>query len=147
MYERPILFISSHQTREQLFYRPISPDNSVALRTAAKKGKLLITLPKTAELPWLKSSRIPEGVSVIHDPNLSLIDRTANGVRSDIGELELDWGRGIYTINTLRAQAALGWIGGKQIKLSDVQIVAKTRMPRSRSKVWTITPLARPTLS
>ena len=42
--------------REQLFNRAISPANAVALRTAAEKGRLVIALPRTPELPWLEES-------------------------------------------------------------------------------------------
>ena len=40
-------------TSEQLFDQLISPDNAVALRTAAEKGKLMIALPSVRQLPWL----------------------------------------------------------------------------------------------
>ena len=44
-------------TREQLFNQVVSPKNAAALRTAAEKGKLMIALPQTRELPWLEKSR------------------------------------------------------------------------------------------
>ena len=47
--------------REQLFNRAISPANSVALRTAAEKGRLVIAMPRTPELPWLEESPLPSG--------------------------------------------------------------------------------------
>src|SRR5262249_6292273 len=37
------------------------------------------------------------------------------------------WSDGIYTINTPRSQAAMGWIGGKQISLADVDFALTTR--------------------
>ena len=46
---------------------------------------------------------------------------------SDTGELRRNWDQGIYTIDTPRTQAAMGWIGGKEIKLADVDIAATTR--------------------
>ena len=46
---------------------------------------------------------------------------------SDRGELRRNWKDGIYTINTPRTQAAIGWIGGKQISLANVDIAATTR--------------------
>ena len=46
---------------------------------------------------------------------------------SDTGELRRDWEQGVYSIDTPRTQAAMGWIGGKQIKLADVEIAVTTR--------------------
>jgi hypothetical protein len=109
-------------TREQLFNQPISPANSIALRSATEKGKLVIAMPQTRELPWLEKSPVPTATKVITDPNESFIDADANETVSDTGELRRNWDQGIYTINTPRTQAAMGWIGGKHIGLADVEI-------------------------
>lgn len=114
-------------TRAQLFDQSISPANAVALRTAAEKGKLVIVLPATRELPWLEPSPIAAGAKMITDPHLSLIDGNASEAVSDTGELRRDWDQGIYTIDTPRTQAAMGWIGGKDIRLADVDIGVTTR--------------------
>ena len=114
-------------TREQLFNHVISPKNAVALRTAAEKGKLMIALPQTRELPWLEKSQIPAGSKLITDPQLALIGVNAHEALSDTGELRRNWEDGVYTINTPRTQAAMGWIGGKQISLPNVDIAATTR--------------------
>jgi Cellulase (glycosyl hydrolase family 5) len=114
-------------TPEQLYGRQISPANSVALRTAAEKGKLVIAMPETRELPWLQKSEIPIGAVVITDPDQSLIDANAGGVVAAGGEIAHNWADGLYTINTSRTQAATGWIGGKEIALHDVTIAAATR--------------------
>src|SRR5262249_8680100 len=76
---------------------------------------------------WLSASKIPQGAKVITDPHLSLIDSTAREAISDTGELKRNWADGIYTIDTPRSQAAMGWIGGKDISLSDVGIAGATR--------------------
>jgi hypothetical protein len=114
-------------TPEQLFSHLISPKSSVALRTAAEKGKLIIAMPPTRELPWLEKSEIPAGAKIITDPNQSLIDIGVTNAVSDTGELGRDWTQGTYTIDTPRSQAAMGWIGGKQINLRDVSIAVTTR--------------------
>lgn len=114
-------------TKKQLFYQATSPANSVALRTAAEKGKLVIAMPQTEELPWLKASPIPRGAKLIHDPNLSLLDAQATEATSDTGELRRNWQKGVFTIDTPRTQAAMGWIGGEKITLADVEIDARTR--------------------
>jgi hypothetical protein len=114
-------------TPDQLFNRLISPANSVALRSAAEIGKLIIAMPQTRQLPWLEKSQIPAGAKVITDPDFSIIDKDASEALSDTGELRRNWDLGVYTINTPRTQAAMGWIGGKQIKLADVEIATTTR--------------------
>lgn len=114
-------------TSEQLFDQLISPDNAAGLRTAAERGKLLIALPAVRELPWLNPSRIPAQAEIITDPQRALIATTADEVVSDTGELRRNWQQGTYTIDTLRTQAALGWIGGKTINLADVEIAVTTR--------------------
>lgn len=113
-------------TDAQLFGQDITPEKSVALRTAAEKGKLMIALPQIKELPWLEPSRIPDGAKVITDPAKPLIDATAVESQSDNGELRRNWEQGIFTIDTPRTQAAMGQIGGKSISLRDVDIEVST---------------------
>ena len=112
---------------DQLFNQLISPATSVALRTAVEKGKLLVAMPPTRELPWLEQSQTPLGARVIVDPSESLIKSDATYAVSDTGELRRDWAQGTYTIDTPRSQIATGWIGGKQVNLSDVGIAITTR--------------------
>src|SRR5262249_5587669 len=109
-------------TEAQLFNQIISPANAVALRTAAEKGKLMIAMPHTRELPWLEQSPIPVGAKVITDPEYALIDSNAKGSVSDTGELRRNWEQGIFTIDTPRSEAAIGRIGGKSINLTHVDI-------------------------
>ena len=94
--------------REQLFNRAISPANSVALRTAAEKGRLAIAMPRTPELPWLEESPLTPGAKVINDPAQSLIEPDATSAVSDTGELRRNWEQGVYSIDTPRSQAAMG---------------------------------------
>lgn len=114
-------------TPEQLFDQAITPASAVALRTAAEKGRLMIAIPKTPELPWLQESQIPPDAQVITDPDFPLIDKDAKMFVSDTGEIEHNWDQGTYTINTPRTQAAMGWIGDKAISLNDVEIAVTTR--------------------
>jgi hypothetical protein len=114
-------------SREQLFYQLISPANSIALRTAAEKGKLLIAMPQSRELPWLSKSNIPGSAKIITDSNRSLIAAGAPEAVSDTGELRRNWEKGIYTINTPLTQAAMGWIGGQTITLRNLEVAATTK--------------------
>ncbi|MDH4333602.1 MAG: hypothetical protein OEV89_13660, partial [Desulfobulbaceae bacterium] len=113
--------------RDNFFYRTVSAKNSVALRTAAEKGKLLIAMPKTKELPWLEPSLIPKDATICNDPDKPLLAVQAPEVVSDTGELRRNWDKGIYTINTPRTQAAMGWIGGEHIALPDAEITVTTK--------------------
>jgi hypothetical protein len=114
-------------SREQLFYQPIKPDNSAAIRTAAEKGKLVINLPNVKELPWLAPAPVGRADKVIRDPNQSLIPDNASEVVSDTGELRRNWEKGIFTIDTPLTQAAMGWVGSEEIALKDIKIKSRTR--------------------
>ena len=113
-------------TPDTLFNKPVSPANSVLLRTAMEKGKLQIAMPKTPELPWLQPGVIPSNAQVFHDPDQSLLDANASESTTDTGELKRNWKQGIYTINTPRTQAITGWIGGESISLGNIKVQVKT---------------------
>jgi hypothetical protein len=111
---------------DSLFDQLISPKTSVFLRTAVERGKLLVAMPQTKELPWLEKSQIPTGSQLITDPNQSVISSDATYAVSDTGELRRDWDQGTYTINTPQSQVAMGWIGSKQVNLGDVRVAVIT---------------------
>lgn len=113
--------------REQLFYQLNSPETSIAARTASEKGKLVVVMPEIPELPWLKKGEIPIGAKVILKLNQSMLAEHATEVISDTGEIRRNWAKGIYTINTFRTQAAMGWLGLEPITLQDVKIDITTR--------------------
>ncbi len=112
---------------EAFFGKDTSAGNSPALRTAAEQGKLLIAMPQTPELPWLKRRNPPADAIIIKDPTRSLLPEGADEATSDTSELTHNWTKGTYTINTARTQAAMGWIGGSQITLPALQLDLKTR--------------------
>ena len=112
--------------RDQLFYQSISPENSIAERTASERGRVVMVMPRIHELPWLKSGTIPPDARVIHDFNQSMIDINATEIQSDTGELRRNWSKGIYTISTPRTQAVMGRIGGNSLILPDVTFEIKT---------------------
>ena len=130
---------------EMLFNQAISPATSPALRTSAERGKLLIAMPKTKELPWLAESKIPANAIVLRDPAKALLNVNATEATSDTGEIVHNWAKGTYTINTTRTQAAMGWLGGKVIALQDVTI--KTVTPNATLAVQSLDglPIARST--
>jgi hypothetical protein len=109
-------------TKEMLFDRGVSAANSVALRTASERGKLLIALPQVSELPWLEKGIAPTGVNIMNDPNQAQVPTDAKEIVSDTGELKRNWNQGTFTVDTPMTQAAVGRIGGKSINLGDVAI-------------------------
>jgi hypothetical protein len=113
-------------TPDTLFNQPITPNNSVLLRTAIEKGKLQIAMPETAELPWLQPATLAPQAQVVKDPGRSLLDVGASESTSDTGELTRNWQQGLYTIDTPLTQAATGWLGGKTLSLADIQVQVKT---------------------
>lgn len=113
-------------TPDTLFNQPITPNNSVLLRTAMEKGKLQIAMPQTEQLPWLTPGPIAPNAQVFRDPNHSLLEATATESSSDTGELKRNWQQGLFTIDTPLTQAATGWLGGKSIGLADIQVQMKT---------------------
>ena len=112
---------------KKLFYENISPNTSVAIRTASEKGRLVIALPETKELPWLIPSSPPTNAIIIEDYKRPLIKADASSVTSDTGELYRNWVEGYYTINTKNSQAVMGWVGNKSIKLDDTEFNLITR--------------------
>jgi len=113
-------------TKDQLFNDAISPINSVALRTAAAKGRLVVVLPQVKELPWLQKGYMPPNATLIANPGQTQIEPEASSSMSDSGEVRRSWETGVFTINTPRSQIASGWIGGRQIGLADIDFLITT---------------------
>ncbi|MET0381975.1 MAG: hypothetical protein ABW032_00980 [Burkholderiaceae bacterium] len=111
---------------DALYGKAISAANSVALRTAIERGKLLIAMPPSKELPWLRTKPAPRGAVVLRDPGQSQLPADAAQASSDTGELVRNWDDGVFTIDTPRTRAAMGWIGGRTIALPDVSIAMET---------------------
>lgn len=104
----------------------IGPPKSAAIRTLAEQSRLLISIPDHPDLDWDQGNPIPKGATVISDPRQSFLDDNASVIRSDTGELERDWEAGVLRIDTPRVQAVSGWIGGRTIRLGDVQFEITT---------------------
>jgi len=112
-----------------LYFKPVSPDNSIALRVAAERGKLVVAMPTTKELSWLKAGLEKAGASttVFSDPNRDLGKLGTDEIVSDNGELKRNWASGTYVIDTPRTQALLGWSSGKPTDTADVHFEITTR--------------------
>jgi len=112
---------------KDLFNSDISPTNSAFIRTATELGKVSIAMPAVEELPWLQKSNIPASAKVFKDAHTSLIAEDAREASSDSGELSHNWDKGYMTINTVNTQAVMGWIGGENFNLSDINASIITR--------------------
>ena len=97
-----------------------TPANSQTIRTLMEQSKLVIDLPITEELPWLKPAKLDEKTIKVTNKNQNFIPDGQDFVRSDTGELTRNWIDGIYTVNSDKSQIAMGWIGGKSIVLDDI---------------------------
>ncbi len=95
-----------------------SPES--AFSTLSLKHKVAVQLPKIKELPWIHPSPIPENATVFTNLNEDFIPKDQNYIESDTGELRRDWEKGLFTINTPKTQAVVGWLKKSgEIKLQD----------------------------
>ena len=65
----------------------------------------------------------------VHPSLKTLLDASAKRVRSVTGELTLDYGRGLCTLDAPKAQGVVGWFAGAQqpIRLSTVDVTCRNR--------------------
>jgi hypothetical protein len=114
-------------SRENLYYANTSPDTSAALRTLVERSKLTIGLPDIPELSWDEAlSTATPNATAFTDVTRDFIPQGQNFVESDTGELKRDWSLGVETIDTPMSQAAVGWIGKRQLALRDVTFGIQT---------------------
>jgi hypothetical protein len=114
-------------SREAVFFENTNPQTSVAIRTLVEQSKLTIGLPDVPELDWDGARHKSADVIAVSDPGRDFLPAGQNFVVSDTGELKRDWSHGIETIDTAKSQGAMGWIGGRHIHLTDVDIDLRTR--------------------
>lgn len=107
---------------DDLLLKSITPNNSRAIRTLSERHRIAIAMPQTPMLPWLQPSTV-EGQKIT-DPQFDAGD--ADVITSDTGEIKRDWKAGIVTIDTPKSQAAMGWIGGREVSLGNVTIKLET---------------------
>jgi hypothetical protein len=138
----------------QLFGRALNPKTSATIRTLTEQSRLTIGMPSVKELPWLKATQPPTGVSVVTDPDHDFIPAGQAFVRSDTGELLRNWKYGIQLIDTPKTQAISGWIEGKTLKTKDasflfnnpkatVALSSLDNQPLASSRFMLITAVAR----
>ena len=111
---------------DDIFTKNISPKTSVAIRTTLEQHRMVVAMPETTMLPWLKPSRIEKDSIVIRDMNKNMLPANQDFIEADTGEFKRNWKTGIMTVNTPLSQLAMGKIGEQNIVLGDVVIQAKT---------------------
>jgi len=112
--------------KDNLYYRDSHPNNMATLRTLVEKSKVSLCLPDVPELEWDKEASPDKNTIIISDINEDFIQTGQYAITSDTAELKRNWLDGIQTINTPLTQAAQGWIGGKIIRLKDVNVIVRT---------------------
>jgi hypothetical protein len=133
---------------DEFFNRAATPHDA-ALRTHGEISRLAVAMPAHPALPWLQASRLDTTVQRLTVPTATGLPANASSVRSDTGELMRDWTRRIATIDTPRLQAAMGEVGGHDIKLADLQVrlsnplatavaVSLDDQPLARSADWAL---------
>ncbi|MFK5893093.1 MAG: glycosyl hydrolase family 5 [Pseudomonadota bacterium] len=110
----------------ELFNKSLSPKTSIAIRTSLEQHRFVVAMPKIKFLPWLEPSAIGKNAIIINDFNKSMLPANESFITSDTGEIKRDWSKGIMTINTKKTQLVMGKIGGRKIKLDDIEVNAKT---------------------
>ena len=115
-------------SRDQMF-NPIDPARIVpAARTLMEQSHFTLGIPSIPELDWLKPSKLPPSVNVIHNPEESFLPRTTPGPsRPTRARLRRDWDAGVQTIDTPKSQIVQGAIGDHEYKLSDVSVLVNAR--------------------
>jgi hypothetical protein len=124
-------------SRENLYYANTTPDTSAAIRTLVETSKLTLGLPDVPELSWDEglSAKTPHA-SAFTDLSRDFVPPGQNFVESDTGELKRDWSLGVQTIDTPLSQAAIGWIGKRQLVLHDVTFEIQT--PKAAAAVTSL---------
>ena len=111
---------------DDIFTKNLSPKTSSAIRTTLEQHRMVVAMPKTKYLPWLKSSEIDKDAVVIRDLTKDMLPANQDYIESDTGEIKRNWRKGVMTVNTAKSQLAMGQIGGHEINLNNVSIKSKT---------------------
>ncbi|MBV1858663.1 MAG: hypothetical protein KUG77_09655, partial [Nannocystaceae bacterium] len=111
---------------EQLWGAPLSPKTATALRTAPERSRMVLVLPAHPALDWDHPGPAPIGSRTVEDLDLDLLPGDGESVTSDTGEIDRNWAAGLLRIDTPRMQAASGSLGGRTIRLSDLELEIET---------------------
>lgn len=122
--KKTVVLAPQNQT---IFTKTISPETSIAIRTALEQHRLVVALPKNNILPWLKKSVVSKNVQVVENMNKSLLADGKEKIISDTGEITRNWVEQTLIINTEKTQAVIGKIGGKTIELKDIKVIAENK--------------------
>ena len=108
-------------SRDQMFGPSIRPESCAAARTLMEQSRFTLGIPAVPELDWLKPTKPPESVHVIHEPEESFLSSTARRPsRPTRARFAAIGTPGVQTIDTPKSQVVQGAIGDREFKLSDV---------------------------
>lgn len=112
--------------RATVLDRSSHAQNLATVRSLVERSEVRVVLPSLPELPWLRGTTVPEGATVLDDPDRDHLDGSAVAIVSDTGELRRDWAVGVHTVTTPRNVSASGSLGGRSLALGEVTIALET---------------------
>jgi hypothetical protein len=96
-------------------YGPIDEDKPIA-------DEPLLPLITKTQISFGSTPAVPPTIDILSNYH----DQINKTIKSDTGELNWNYGKGIFTIDTDNTQAALGFMKGREIILKEITISAKT---------------------
>jgi len=100
---------------EKDLYGPINEDEPIA-------GEPFLPLVTKTQISFGENNDTPS----IDYFTSNFIDKNQKTIKSDTGELAWNYGKGVFTINTDKTQAALGFLKGRAVQLNDVKFTSRT---------------------
>jgi len=101
--------VLDHAVTQTELYGPLDEDKPIM------DSPLIPYITKTMINFGSESKGVPDDFAKYHDVK-------AKKISSDNGELKLDYGKGVFTINTYKTQAAVGFMKGQTISLGDITV-------------------------
>ena len=101
--------------------------HNATIRTLIEQSRIVIALPDIEELDWDTPRPATPGATTVTDLHHDYLPATGSSVISDTGQIRRDWEQGILTVDTPGSQWAVGWLGGRTITLSDVELNVTTK--------------------
>jgi hypothetical protein len=140
-------------SRRHAFFEDVNEQTSRTLRTVPERHGLMLGLPETKELPWLKPTAAPPGAETVTDLDRDFIP-PGDEVVSDTGQMRRNWVQGTFIVDTPKTQMVMGWLKGRPLRTADarfsitvpkaaVALSSLDRQPLRQSKKILVSTIAR----